>query len=113
MSVGVCGIESFQLVMVKGKEIFVRREKELQFIGNNLTNIRNGLRLGVGRWFDENIWREVGDNNSNLFWWDPWSAGVTLKDRFTHHFEYKMATMADMQLLSWGKGLRLGSGVGD
>jgi hypothetical protein len=53
--------------MVKRKEIFMRREKGLHFCGSNLTNIRNGVGLGVGRWFDENIWSEVGEDNSNLF----------------------------------------------
>jgi len=64
--------------------------------------------LRVKWWVDENLRREVGDDVSMLFWWDPWLTRGVLKDRFIRLFDLssnKMATMADMKLLGWGEGV--------
>jgi len=49
---------------------------------NNLINIKNGAGVGGGRWFDDNVGREVGDGAHTLFWWDPWIDGLVLKNSF-------------------------------
>jgi len=36
---------------------------------NNLINIKNGVGVGGGRWFDTNVGREVGYGTQTLFWW--------------------------------------------
>jgi hypothetical protein len=32
-----------------------------------MAGTRNGIGLGVGSWFDDNIFREVGDGSSTYF----------------------------------------------
>jgi len=34
---------------------------------NNLISIRDGAGVGVGRWFDDNVGRVVGDGTQTLF----------------------------------------------
>jgi len=46
---------------------------------NNLITIRQGIGVGVGRWIDDNIGIDVGDDNNTLFLWNPWIDGVVLK----------------------------------
>ena len=57
--------------------------------------------------------REVGYGANTLFWWDPWIDGLVLKNSFGRLFYLatnKMATVAEMYLLEWGKRGKLGSG---
>ncbi|RHN79618.1 putative reverse transcriptase zinc-binding domain-containing protein [Medicago truncatula] len=73
---------------------------------NNLINIKNGVGVGGGRWFDDNVGREVGDGAHTLFWWDPWIDGLVLKNSFGRLFDLannKMATVAEMYSLGWGE----------
>jgi len=72
---------------------------------NNLINVKNGAGVGGGRWFDDNVGREVGDGAQTLFWWDPWIDGLVLKKSFCRLFDLatdKMATVAEMYSLGWG-----------
>jgi len=41
--------------------------------------IKDGTGVDVGRWFADNIGREVGEGTHTLFWWDPWIDGIVLK----------------------------------
>jgi len=78
---------------------------------NNLINIKNGAGGGE-RWFDDNVGREVGDGAHTLFWWDPWIDELVLKNSFGCLFDLainKMATVAEMYSLGWGKRGKLGS----
>jgi len=34
---------------------------------NNLTNVKNGAAVGGGRWFGDNVGREVGDGSKLYF----------------------------------------------
>jgi len=70
-----------------------------------LINDKNGAGGGGGRWFDDNVGREVGDGAQTLFWWDPWIDGLVLKNSFSRLFDLatnKMATVAEMYSLGWG-----------
>lgn len=46
---------------------------------NNLISFKEGVGVGVGRWFEDNIWSGVGDGSQILFSWDKWIDGVVLK----------------------------------
>jgi len=55
--------------------------------------------MDVGRWFDDNIGREVRDDIHTLFWWDLWIDDIVLKNSFSRLFDLavnKMATVAEM-----------------
>jgi len=36
-----------------------------------LIDSKSGVGAGVGRWFDDNLGRKVGNGTQTLFWWDP------------------------------------------
>jgi len=48
-----------------------------------MTGIRDGISMGVGRWFDDNILREVGDGSTTFFWTYRWLGDIPLCDRFS------------------------------
>lgn len=61
--------------------------------------------MGVGRWFDDNLGREIGDGTKTLFWWDPWIDGMILKHSFSRLFDLavnKMATVLKCFLVGGG-----------
>ena len=61
--------------------------------------------MGVGRWFDDHLWRKVGDDTETLFWWDLWLDGLIFKSSFSRLFhlaDNKISTMAEK--FSFGKG---------
>lgn len=53
---------------------------------NNLIDIKSGVGVGLGRWFDNNVGREDDDKIETLFWWDMWIDGMILKSSFNHLF---------------------------
>jgi len=53
----------------------------------SICRIREGLGEGVGRWFDNNVRRVVGDGNVTLFWQDIWVGEVPLKLKFPRLYE--------------------------
>jgi hypothetical protein len=69
-----------------------------------LINVKNWAGVGGGRWFDDNVGREVGDGAQTLFWWDPWIDGLVLKNSFSCLFDLatnKMATVVEMYSFRW------------
>jgi hypothetical protein len=53
----------------------------------SLCRIREGVGEGVGRWFDSNIRRVVGDVRGTYFWYDTWVGDVPLKIKFPRIFD--------------------------
>jgi len=61
----------------------------------------------VGRWFDDNIFRVVGNGNGTFFWMDNWFGGALLGVRFSRMFELaenRWALVAEMSQLEWKEG---------
>jgi len=52
-----------------------------------LCRIREGVGEGVGRWFDSNIRRVVGDGRGTYFWHDIWVGEIPLKIKFPRLFD--------------------------
>lgn len=65
---------------------------------NNLISLRGGPSVGVGRWIDDNIVQEVGDDTQTLFWWDQWIDGVVFRSSFS-----RLLDLADNKWLRWLK----------
>jgi hypothetical protein len=55
--------------------------------GNDILEIRRGVGLCVGSWFDEKKVRVVGDGIKMLFWLDQWLEGDVLRDKFRLLFD--------------------------
>jgi len=55
-----------------------RRLKESSSWWRMMCDIRNGVGLGVGSWFEDNIQRVVGGGRETYFWTDNWVGGVPL-----------------------------------
>ena len=53
----------------------------------SLCRIREGVGEGVGRWFDSNIRRVVGDGRGTYFWHDTWVGEIPLKNKFSRLFD--------------------------
>lgn len=49
--------------------------------------VREGVGLGVGNWFDDNIKRVVGNGRNTFFWTDNWLGEVPLKLQFSRLYE--------------------------
>jgi hypothetical protein len=75
---------------------------------NNLIDIKSGVGVGLGRWFDNNVGREDDDKIETLFWWDMWIDGMILKSSFNHLFFIlliiKWQRRLICTLLWWGEG---------
>ncbi|PNX80569.1 DNA-directed RNA polymerase, partial [Trifolium pratense] len=66
-----------------------------------------GIGLSVGRWFENNIRRKVGDGKNTSFWKDKWFQMKILGTRFPRHFELsvdKNISVADKWRSGWGVG---------
>lgn len=48
-----------------------------------LSDIRGGVGLGEGSWFEGNIRRVVGGGSSTYFWHDNWVGGRAFKGAFS------------------------------
>lgn len=52
-----------------------------------VAKIRDGVSLDVGRWFEDNIGKEIRNGVSTFFRTDPWLCRVAFKDRFRRSFD--------------------------
>jgi len=69
-----------------------------------LCKVRDGVGLGIGSWFEDNIRRVVGNGRNTFFWTDNWLGGVPLRLQFSRLFELsvrKDCTVEDMARLGW------------
>lgn len=69
----------------------------------NGVDIREGVGMGVGNWFDDNIHRVVGGGGTTYFWTDNWVGNVPLRVRFSRLdlAENKWVTVEDMVRRGW------------
>jgi hypothetical protein len=72
--------------------------------------IRDGLGGVGGGWFQDCVWRKVGDGADTFFWHDPWLGGVPLGVRFKSLFELVVDKSCTVSLMSAIGGMR-GGGV--
>ena len=67
--------------------------------------IREGVGMGVGNWFEDNIRWVVGDGRNTLFWYDNWIGDILLRMKFPRLFELavdKVSSVRDMESRGWG-----------
>jgi hypothetical protein len=72
-----------------------------------MCNVREGVGLGVGNWFDDNTRLVVGNGRNTYFWTDKWLGGAPLKLQFSRLFDlsvHKEYSVADMATLGWEDG---------
>jgi len=72
-----------------------------------MCGIRNGVGLGAGSWFQDNLRRVVGGGRDTYFWIDNWVGGVPLRVRFPRLFELaddRWAMMEDIGRRGWEDG---------
>lgn len=72
-----------------------------------MTGIRQGVGLGVGDWFGDNVRRVVGGGDRTFFWTDNWVGGVPLKVQFPRLFDLaveKWVTVKEMEGRGWMDG---------
>jgi len=72
-----------------------------------MTGIRQGVGLGVGDWFGDNVRRVVGDGDRTFFWTDNWVGGVPLRVQFPRLFDLavdKWVTVKEMENRGWMDG---------
>jgi len=68
-------------------------------------HIREGIGVGVGSWFEDNIRRVVGDEWNTLFWYDRWIGDILLRLKFPRLFDLAMekdCLVRDMESRGWG-----------
>jgi hypothetical protein len=73
----------------------------------SICNVRDGSGLAVGRWFDDNTRRVVGNGCNTFFWTDNWLGGVPLKLQFSRLYDlsvHKECTVEDMARAGWEEG---------
>ena len=71
------------------------------------------MDLEGGSWFKENVCRKVGSGTYTLLWLDRLVGEVPLGERFSRLFDLavdKWVSLAHMQVLGWGRAVRLVSG---
>lgn len=76
-----------------------------------MVGIHDGIGIGVGNWFDENISKIVGDGRSTFFRMDNWIGEVPLCVRFSRLFDLaknQTCSVAEMQQFGWDEGRRSG-----
>jgi hypothetical protein len=69
--------------------------------------LHDGVRVAASGWFADNLWCNVGNGATTLFWLDRWVGDVPLRDMFRRLFELfdtKMSYVAQMVALGWGEG---------
>ena len=72
-----------------------------------ICKVREGDGLAVGRWFDDNIRRVVGNGRNTFFWTNNWLGGIPLKLQFNRLYElfvHKECTVEDMARAGWEEG---------
>lgn len=78
-----------------------------------MCNIRGGIGMRVGCWFEDNTSREVGDGRNIYFWTDNWVGGVPLGIKFRRLFDlavHPKSSVAEMAALGWEEGGMHGCG---
>ena len=70
-----------------------------------MCNVRGGVGVGVGSWFDNNIRRVVGDGRHTRFWYDNWVGDVPLRNKFPRLFDLAVNHEASVEEMA-----RLGVG---
>ena len=68
-------------------------------------HICEGLGVGVGNWFDNNLRRMVGDGRNTLFWYDTWIGDCPLRLKFPRLFDLaleKESMVREMESRGWG-----------
>ncbi|GAU22483.1 hypothetical protein TSUD_296020 [Trifolium subterraneum] len=74
----------------------------------DINSIKNGSFNGFNHWFDNFIFKQVGNGEDSLFWDDPWlEEGVSLRDRFP-----RLAGLFTDQVVSVGEMCRRGWDMG-
>ncbi|GAU37197.1 hypothetical protein TSUD_30620 [Trifolium subterraneum] len=76
-----------------------RRGRQASLWWQDLCDVRDGVDLSIGKWFENNISRKVGNGEGTLFWKDSWLEGGSLSTRFNRLFELaldKNIMVADM-----------------
>ena len=71
---------------------------------NMICRVRDGVGKGIGRWFDENVRRVVGDGRTTLFWYETWIGDTPLRLRFPQLFELAVENeckVEEMRRLGW------------
>jgi len=71
-----------------------------------LARVREGVGEGVGRWFDDNTRRVIGDGRDTLFWYDTWVGELPLRVRYPRLFDLavlKECMVEEMSRLGWGE----------
>ena len=58
---------------------------------------------GVGKWFEENIRRVVGNGRDTLFWYDRWLGDVSLRVKFSRLFDLAVEKESSVEDL-WRRG---------
>jgi len=104
----VCGTECLKLVTVRRGRL-KEGGRDCSLWWHALGRIREGVGEGVGRLFDENIRRVVGDGRNTLFWYDNWVREIPLRYKFPHLFDLavnKECTVEEMSRLGWMDGGR-------
>ncbi|KEH29819.1 hypothetical protein MTR_4g052370 [Medicago truncatula] len=79
-----------------------------------MVGIHDGIGIGVGNWFDENISKIVGDGRSTFFRMDNWIGEVPLCVRFSRLFDLaknQTCSVAEMQQFGWSLDLSNGYSV--
>jgi len=71
--------------------------------------IREGLGEGMGRWFDDNIRRVIGDGRNTLFWYDNWVGGTPLRFKFPRLFDLVVSKECSVEDM-WRGGWEVGGG---
>ena len=72
-----------------------------------MCNVRSGVGVGVGSWFDDGIRRVVGDGSHTLFWHDNWVGEITLRNTFPRLFDLVMnqeSLVDEMSRIGWVDG---------
>jgi len=72
-----------------------------------MCKVREGVGLGVGNWFNDNIRRVVGNGSGTFFWTDNWMGGVPLKIQFSRLYDlsvHKECSVVDMERWGWEEG---------
>lgn len=74
-------------------------------MAQNLNKIREGILMGYGGWFIDNIGSVVGGGSNTLFWHGSWLEGSPFTARFRRLYdlsEHKLTFVAERHSLGWG-----------
>ena len=78
----------------------------------SICRIQEGLSEGLGRWFDDNIRRLIGDGRNTYFWHDNWVGNTPLRCKLPHLFDLAVSKECIVEDVFDRLEVRGGSGVG-